>query len=144
MQPTTDLYHGTNKAAAASIRANGVDTGLSTRRMDFGNGFYTTRDSQQAADWAARFGKNGTVLHFQIPTSQLDALNSRSFTEGDSSLAGFVRSYRGGSADTPYDMVEGPMLMNPGKFMRGSAPDWDGNQVTFFGDTGSMLDAGLQ
>ena len=112
--------------------------------MDFGNGFYTTRDPQQAADWAARFGKNGTVLHFRIPTSQLDSLNSLSFSEGDSSLAGFVRGYRGGSTDTPYDMVEGPMLMNPGKFMKGASPVWGGNQVTFFGDTGPMLDAGLQ
>ena len=140
----TDLYHGTTKSAAASIRANGVDTGFSTRPMDFGNGFYTTRDPQQAADWAARFGKNGTVLHFRIPTSQLDSLNSLSFSDGDSSLSGFVRGYRGGSTDTPYDMVEGPMLMNPGKFMKGASPIWGGNQVTFFGDTGPMLDAGLQ
>ncbi|MBY8885843.1 DUF3990 domain-containing protein [Streptomyces sp. PTM05] len=140
----TDLYHGTTKSAAANIRANGVDTSFSSRPMDFGNGFYTTRDPQQAADWAARFGKNGTVLHFRIPTSQLDSLNSLSFSEGDSSLAGFVRGYRGGSTDTPYDMVEGPMLMNPGKFMKGASPVWGGNQVTFFGDTGPMLDAGLQ
>jgi hypothetical protein len=141
----TDLYHGTSSDSAASIRANGVDTGYSSRPMDFGNGFYTTRNPAQAADWAAKlYGDNGAVLHFRVPNSQLEGLNSLTFSGDSPELRAFVNYYRGGGTGAPYDMVEGPMLGNPGAFMRGTAPRWFGNQVTFFRDTGSMLDAALQ
>ncbi len=141
----TDLYHGTSSDAAASIRTNGVDTGFSSRPMDFGNGFYTTRDAAQAAKWAtSRYGGDGVVLQFRVPNSALDALHSRTFAGPGPELDDFVRYYRGGGTDLPYDMVEGPMLGNPGAFMRGKPGRWFGNQVTFFGNTGSMLDAALQ
>ncbi|WP_443071727.1 DUF3990 domain-containing protein [Streptomyces sp. NBC_01477] len=143
----TDLYHATNSAGAASIRASGVDPSFGPRPMNFGNGFYTTRSHAQAADWAARrFGSDGVVLHFRVPTDQLGALGSRSFAADSPDLAGFVRSFRSGNGTEvpPYGMVEGPMLGNPGPFRRGAAPVWFGNQVVFYGDTGPMLDAALQ
>jgi hypothetical protein len=141
----TDLYHGTSADGAANIYANGVDTSYSSRPMDFGNGFYTTRDPAQAAAWAARrFGNNGVVLHFRVPTAQLRAMNSQVFSGDSPALRAFVRYYRGGGTGTPFDSVEGPMLGNPSAFMRGQAPRWFGNQVAFFGDTGPILDAGLQ
>lgn len=105
-----DLYHATNSAGAASIRTNGVDPSFSPRPMDFGNGFYTTRSNAQAADWAARrFSGDGVVLHFRVPTGQLDALSSRSFAADSPDLAGFVRSFRSGNGTEvpPCDMVEG-------------------------------------
>ena len=144
----TDLYHATNTAGEASIRAHGVDPSFGPRPMDFGNGFYTTRDLTQAQDWATRrFGDEGVVLHFKVPNEQLDALNTKTF-EGDSQeLRDFVKNYRSDRAGTsvpPYDVVEGPMLKNPKPFLRGKAPVWSGNQVVFFGDTGPMLDHALQ
>ncbi|MEV0269540.1 polymorphic toxin-type HINT domain-containing protein, partial [Hamadaea sp. NPDC050747] len=141
----TDLYHGTSAQAAASIRANGVDTGYSSRPMDFGSGFYTTRDPAQAAEWASkRHGDAGAVLHFRVPNARLEELNARTFAEGSPDLTAFVRYYRSGGTGTPYDLVEGPMLRNPGPFLRGAAPQWFGNQVVFFGGTGPMLDRSLQ
>jgi hypothetical protein len=139
-----DLYHGTNSAGAASIRANGVDPSFAPRPRDFGNGFYTTRDLSQAQQWASRYGSDAQVLHFRVKQSDLDALNSRTFTETDPDLPGFVRHYRSGATDTPYDMVEGPMLGNPRPFMRGAPPRWFGNQVVFFNGTGPLLDSALQ
>ncbi|HEU5427198.1 MAG TPA: DUF6531 domain-containing protein [Actinocrinis sp.] len=139
-----DLYHGTNSAGAASIRANGVDPSFAPRPRDFGNGFYTTRDLSQAQQWASRYGSDANVLHFRVKQSDLDALNSRTFTETDPDLPGFVRHYRSGATDTPYDMVEGPMLGNPRPFMRGAAPRWFGNQMVFFNGTGPLLDSALQ
>ncbi|HZU56169.1 MAG TPA: DUF6531 domain-containing protein [Actinocrinis sp.] len=139
-----DLYHGTNSAGAAGIRANGVDPSFAPRPRDFGNGFYTTRDLSQAQQWASRYGSDAQVLHFRVKQSDLDALNSRTFTETDPDLPGFVRHYRSGATDTPYDMVEGPMLGNPRPFMRGAPPRWFGNQVVFFNGTGPLLDSALQ
>lgn len=144
----TDLYHATNRAGESSIRNNGVDPAFGPRPMDFGNGFYTTRDSTQAQDWAQRrFGDDGVVLHFRVPNSVLSSLSSRAFTTGSPDLPDFVRGFRSGSGTEmpPYDMVEGPMLRNVKAFMkRGADPVWTGNQVAFFGGTGSMLDRYLQ
>jgi hypothetical protein len=139
-----DLYHGTNKAGAANIRANGVNTAHSSRPMDFGNGFYTTLDAGQANDWAtSRYGANGEVLHFRIPVSQLAALNSTTLSEGGV-LGDLVRYFRNGGNENAFDMISGPMLGNVKPFMNGADPRWWGNQVVFFGGTGSILDAGLQ
>jgi RHS repeat-associated protein len=71
-----DLYHGTNKAAAANIRANGVDPGHSPRPRDFGDGFYATKNQGQAQEWARqKFGSNGVVLHFRVPADEFDSLS---------------------------------------------------------------------
>ncbi|QKW08594.1 DUF3990 domain-containing protein [Streptomyces sp. NA04227] len=141
-----DLYHGTDRVAERNIRAGGVDTGRSSRPMDFGNGFYTTRDRQQAEDWAARFGDQGAVLHFRIPKGEFDSLSSKVFQRDDPVLVDFVRYYRGGGKGELYEVVEGPMLRNINPFMKkGRPPVWSGNQVTFFGDrAGGILTRALQ
>ncbi|MER5443947.1 DUF6531 domain-containing protein [Streptomyces sp. NPDC002790] len=140
-----DLFHGTNKNAGASIRQNGVDTGFSTRPMDFGNGFYTTRDAAQATQWAGKFGKNAEVLHFRVPKAEFDALNSKTFNGASKELDDFVKHYRGGGKDLPHQMVEGPMLKNVPAFMKGKPGKWFGNQVVFFGDdAGKLLTSSLQ
>ncbi|MFF3493489.1 DUF6531 domain-containing protein [Streptomyces sp. NPDC002795] len=140
-----DLFHGTNKNAAASIRRDGVNTSISTRPMDFGNGFYTTRNAQQATDWASRSGKNAEVLHFRVPKDKFDALNSKTFKGKSEELDWFVYEYRNGKKDLPYEMVEGPMLGNVKDFMNFYPGKWFGNQVVFFGDdAGKLLTNSLQ
>ncbi|MGD6745400.1 DUF6531 domain-containing protein [Streptomyces sp. BH106] len=140
-----DLFHGTHKNAAASIRKNGVDTKFSTRPMDFGNGFYTTRNAKQATDWAAKHGNNAEVLHFRVPRADFDALKSKTFRGESEELDMFVYNYRKGSKDLPYEMVEGPMLGNPKDFMKWEKGNWWGNQVVFFGDkAGKLLTDSLQ
>ncbi|QZY16540.1 DUF6531 domain-containing protein [Streptomyces decoyicus] len=140
-----DLFHGTNKNAAANIRRDGVNTSFSTRPMDFGNGFYTTRDFAQASTWAAKNGKNAEVLHFRVPRAEFDSLNSKTFKGPSGALDDFVYYYRGGGKDLPHQMVEGPMLANPKAFMNWENGKWFGNQVVFFGkDAGELLTRSLQ
>ncbi|GLX99506.1 polymorphic toxin-type HINT domain-containing protein [Herbidospora sp. NBRC 101105] len=139
-----DLYHGTSREGAAAIRANGVDPAYAPRPRDFGDGFYTTRLRSQAQDWVDKRYPGGEVLHFRVPTSELEGLTTLTFSGPSPLLSEFVRHYRGGGTNLPYDMVEGPMLANPKAFMGGAAPIWIGNQVTFFRNTGPMLDRALQ
>jgi len=107
--------------------------------MDFGNGFYTTRDYEQAAGWAAKFGDG-------IANSDLAALNSRTFAAGDPELADFAREFRSGvgTETPPNEMVEGPMLRNVRPFLRGASPVWFGNQVVFYDETEALLNAALR
>jgi hypothetical protein len=88
-----DLYHGTGKRAAASIRASGVDPNYPpTYPRDFGDGFYTTRSRAQAEEWAeANNGSDGEVLHFRIPKSELDSLNGKSYDSDSPELLDFLR-----------------------------------------------------
>nr|MDT0662621.1 LamG-like jellyroll fold domain-containing protein [Micromonospora sp. DSM 115978] len=148
----TDLYHGTSRQAADNIRNNGVDPSFSTRStMDFGKGFYTTRSQQQAQQWASRrFGADGVVLHFRVPTARLNAMSTKTFNRrGGLDLTDTVRRYRtgaGGNLSNNYHVVEGPMLMNVNGFLRlGAPPRWSGNQVVFYGrDAGQVLTDALQ
>ncbi|MFV2011251.1 MULTISPECIES: LamG-like jellyroll fold domain-containing protein [unclassified Micromonospora] len=148
----TDLYHGTSRQAADNIRNNGVDPSFSSRsRMDFGKGFYTTRSQQQAQKWASkRFGGDGVVLHFRVPTAKLNAMFTKTFNRrGGRDLTNTVRRYRtgaGGNLSNNYDVVEGPMLMNVDGFLRlGAPPRWSGNQVVFYGrNAGRVLTDALQ
>ena len=143
----TDLYHGTDKPGAAAIRKNGVDPAYGPRPMDFGNGFYTTRDFNQAKTWADKKPGGGVVLHFKVPNSELDKLNTKTFDQNSPGLANFVRKFRSDRAGTKTpseDVVEGPMLYNPQPFRRGAPPKWGGNQVVFFHNTGPLLDSSLQ
>ncbi|HET9172072.1 MAG TPA: DUF6531 domain-containing protein [Actinospica sp.] len=143
----TDLYHGTDKAGAAAIRRNGVDPSFGPRPMDFGNGFYTTRNFNQAKKWADRKPGGGVVLHFRVPNSELSKLDTKTFSGDSQELRDFVtrfRNDRSGRKTPTQDVVEGPMLMNPQDFRRGAAPTWRGNQVVFFHGTGPLLDSSLQ
>ncbi|MGW1738873.1 DUF6531 domain-containing protein [Nocardia sp. NPDC001965] len=138
-----DLFHGTDAINAAAIRANGVDPSRPSYPRDFGCGFYTTRERGQADEWASWYD-SPVVLHFRLSLQDLNTLPSRLFTIDDRELAEFVRHYRSGATDTPYDMVEGPLLLNPKPFLQGAPPVWAGNQVVFFNNTGPLLDSALQ
>ncbi|MFI6541560.1 LamG-like jellyroll fold domain-containing protein [Nonomuraea sp. NPDC050547] len=141
-----DLYHGTSREAADSIRNNGVDPGFRPRPRDFGNGFYLTKDKSQAETWARnRYGTNGVVLHFRVPTSAIVDLNSKTFGSGSPDLADFLYMNRTDSGTHPYDVVEGPMLRNVKPFLEGASPVLFGHQIVFFGDRAArILDGCIQ
>ncbi|GAB2885089.1 DUF6531 domain-containing protein [Streptomyces mayteni] len=132
------LFHGTFGAAARSIRTTGINLTHSLRAMDFGRGgFYVTNDLAQARQWANRLaGRNGDVaevLHFRMPENELTSFNRRLFDGPSSELADFIRHHRNGGVMHDYDLVEGPMLMNVGPFLRrGADPVFGGHQIAIF------------
>ena len=139
-----DLYHGTDRKNAENIRKIGVQPDYPSYHRDFGPGFYTTRMFNQSEEWASWYDEP-IILHFRVAQRDLDGLRFKIFTAESRDLEAFVRKYRAGAAtDTPYDMVEGPLLMNPKPYLQGAPPKWHGNQVTFFNDTGPLLDSALQ
>lgn len=46
------LYHGTDDKSAREIIAHGIDLSLCSPLTDFGRGFYTTTNLEQAKNWA--------------------------------------------------------------------------------------------
>ncbi|BCL29953.1 hypothetical protein GCM10017557_48120 [Streptomyces aurantiacus] len=138
-----DLYHGTIGQHADNIMRNGIDVSASTRKMDFGRGFYVTNDPGQALTWAKRLAlRNGdvpAVIHFRVPRAELDNLSSRIFNGPSDDLASFIRHHRQGGAGHNFDLVEGPMLMNPGPFLKGKDAVFDGHQIAIFGDRAAEL-----
>jgi len=76
-QQFSTWYHGTpTRDTAASIAANGLQSGLSTKRP-----YYTlARKADEAAMWA---GKKGAVVTFHVPDADRAAhLTSESDAEG--------------------------------------------------------------
>ncbi|WP_370880363.1 RHS repeat-associated core domain-containing protein [Streptomyces aurantiacus] len=138
-----DLYHGTVGQHADNIMRNGIDVGASTRKMDFGKGFYVTNNPRQALEWSKRLAlRNGdvpAVLHFRVPKAELDNLSSRVFTGPSDDLAAFMRHHRKGGAGHNFELVEGPMLMNPKPFLKGADAVFDGHQIAIFGDRAAEL-----
>ncbi|WP_413757567.1 RHS repeat-associated core domain-containing protein [Streptomyces sp. MMBL 11-3] len=138
-----DLYHGTIGQHADNIMRNGIDVSASTRNMDFGRGFYVTNDPRQASEWAKRLAaRNGdvpAVIHFRVPKAELDNLGSKVFNGPGDDLESFIRHHREGGAGHNFEMVEGPMLLNPGPFLRGKDAVFGGHQIAIFGDRAAEL-----
>ncbi|MFJ9200827.1 DUF3990 domain-containing protein [Streptomyces flaveolus] len=145
-----DLYHGTTAKNAMSILENGVNPKVSPRAMDFGVGFYTTNDLDQAKKWAknlsGRAKRDGAtdaeaapvVLHYRVPKSEFARLNGRVFKSADKSWEKFVETHRRkdyAKNHHKYDYVEGPMLGNskvwPAKKSQGVKPTSFGHQISF-------------
>jgi RHS repeat-associated protein len=133
-----DLYHGTSSAGARSIRENGVDLSFSRQSLDFGAGFYTTTDFDQAKRWAARVAGGGEVLHFRVPIAELNRFSVLSLERSDSFWQSFVQWNREGRGFHGYDVVNGPMLGNPKSFLRGQSAESWGQQTSFH--TQSVVD----
>jgi hypothetical protein len=96
-----------------------------------------------------RFPDDGVVLHFRVPKAEFDSLPGEFYGHHSYGLLAFLRMNRsGGTVDHGFDLIEGPLLLNPKKFLKGELPDLGGNQVVFFGEKGSgpasMLNRGLQ
>ena len=112
------LFHGTNVPSATSIRVDGIRLDAGRREHDFGQGFYTTTNEQQAWDWATQRarGTNSSpaVLYFEVDRNRLAELDILWFIRGDArdfwSLVIYCR--RGGDAHARagwYDLVVGPV-----------------------------------
>ncbi len=86
------LYHGTDDSSATKISAGGVDLSVCTAYTDFGPGFYTTTNLDQAKNWAnTRCRKlnakvpppappaRATVLQFDVDRNQIANLDTLCF-----------------------------------------------------------------
>lgn len=133
------LYHGTTSESANNIKRNRINLTAGRTTLDFGRGFYVTRDRQQAEDWARRRGQ-GAVLTFQIPKAEYDELNGRVLGDSQQDIRDWEelvyksRSNRwgdlGGRYDQ-YDYIEGTMLYSVREFMRNERYTYGGHQIAF-------------
>jgi RHS repeat-associated protein len=104
-EPRRTLYHGTDPSGAASILTNGINIAAGNPQVDFGQGFYTTDNIEQA-----RNRGNGAIVIFEVSVNELLSLRHLEFTSPDNAWATFVLYHR----TTPgvnhnYDWVEGPV-----------------------------------
>ncbi len=90
----TRLYHGCLSSHASAIRLTTVNPRLGNPDTDFGRGFYTTTDRNQAGQWAHKvYARNyfpagnptdpPVVLEFRVPLDALAGLEWLSFARGD-------------------------------------------------------------
>lgn len=118
------LYHGTDNESARRIIAAGVDLSLCSPLTDFGRGFYTTTNLDQAKNWAVlkaikireRNPKAiGTVIELRVSRTWLGTLDTLAFVRdaAETGFADFVRFCRGGGEPhrigNNYQVVYGPV-----------------------------------
>lgn len=84
-----------------------------TRTLDYGEGFYTTTDYQQAVDWVMRHkkdAKEGYVNVYEVDMDNIKKLNTLWFSEPSDEWIDFVDNNRNRSGFTHnYDFVYGPV-----------------------------------
>ena len=106
------LYHGSN------ITIDIIDLSKGKEHKDFGRGFYTTHQREQAEYWsrriADRFGGRPTVTEFEFDydAAVSDGLNIKIFEKPDREWALFVMSNRRQDTEVfrhDYDIVIGPV-----------------------------------
>ncbi len=115
------LFHGTLDVEVASIM-QGVDLDRCRSLRDFGRGFYTTTNQQQAERWARDLANQaqGTaaVIRFTVTRNDLASLDCLVFVRGDTqafdywSFVEYCRTTTGDHrrAHAPwYDVVAGPI-----------------------------------
>ena len=104
------LYHGSN------VVVNQPQILQSERMLDFGTGFYTTSNKEQAIRWAARVAERReskekilSVYKFNLETAERELAVIR-FNEPNGDWLDFVCANRSGrESATPYDIVFGPV-----------------------------------
>ena len=129
------VYHGTSTKGAKSIRANGIKLSKGRSDLDFGpKAFYTTTDEALARQWA---GADGEVLAFRVRKSDLSNLGYKQFDDVNPEWQGFVTRNRLGEGHVfpNHDVVNGPILSNPGKLK--SVTDF--NKAAGFGNQQGWL-----
>jgi hypothetical protein len=143
------LYHGTIGPFAYDIQANGAMPGRSRRRIDFGQGFYTTTNWGQARLHANDLYKKllfagvppipqcAAIVEFSIDLEPLSKLETLSFVRPSNDWSDLVNNCRSGRphrpSGIPYDVVFGPVWR-----LSGSAiPDYD--QVSFHSQRAANL-----
>lgn len=103
------LYHGSNVVVREPHLLK------IQRELDFGKGFYTTSDLEQAGKWArrtARQRKTGSpfVSVYEVNTEALSELLIRRFAEPNVAWLDYIAANRRGLAPAEdYDVVIGPV-----------------------------------
>lgn len=103
------LYHGSNVAVRSPKLL------INQRDLDFGKGFYTTSDFEQATRWAKRTAArlrhtDAFVTVYTVDDSALCKLRVLSFSMPDEGWLRFVADNRKGIAAEPvWDVVCGPV-----------------------------------
>jgi hypothetical protein len=120
------LYHGTDNESARKIISTGVDLSLCNPLTDFGRGFYTTTNLEQAKTWAILKADKirarnpvaiGTVIELRVNRTWLGALDSLAFVREapETGWADLVRFCRGGGephrTGGNYEVVYGPVAL---------------------------------
>ena len=85
------------------------------RNLDFGRGFYTTGDFEQAAKWARRKAMlrgTGTpiVTCYAVDENSLSRLKTLRFIKADRAWLDYIAGYRKGTAvPDDYELIIGPV-----------------------------------
>ena len=85
------------------------------RELDFGKGFYTTSDLEQATSWARRTARirnigKPIVTSYEVDDSALKAMSTLRFQEPDRAWLDYVTANRRGmAANDTWDIVIGPV-----------------------------------
>lgn len=125
------LFHGTTDAAVASI-LNGIKVSSGRANLDFGQGFYTSTNLKQVETWARRLaekrGGQPAILEYQLSVDELNSLDRLVLGDDYQAWARFILDHRSGRRMHPYDIVEGPYVMNPAPVAKGIASPVPGGQ----------------
>ena len=103
------LYHGSNVAVRRPILLQ------KQRKLDFGRGFYTTTDLEQAKKWAKRTADirktgKGYVSVYEIEDDAMSRLRIFRFEKADRPWLDYVvQNRRGQGAENGWDVVYGPV-----------------------------------
>lgn len=103
------LYHGSN-ISVSSPKLLKIQ-----RALDFGKGFYTTSDFEQARKWAERTARiresgEGVVSCYEFPDSAFESLSVLRFEKADAAWLEYVtKNRRGNETVSDYDLVVGPV-----------------------------------
>ncbi len=76
---TKIIYHGTILRSAKDIAENGVNLTIGRKNLDFGQGFYTTEDKEQAIEWAKRKAFNKDIPAVVCLQAEFNHLNVKNF-----------------------------------------------------------------
>lgn len=101
------IYHGSlDVVSKPEIR-------IPNRTLDYGKGFYTTTDYDQAKDWVTRHRRNATVGYvnvYEVDIDEIKRQNTLWFDSPTEEWIDFVDSNRNKSGFTHnYDFVYGPV-----------------------------------
>jgi hypothetical protein len=102
------LYHG------SAFLFDNIDLSKSNNRRDFGIGFYTTVDKNQAFEWAEKIKSRGNMDKFYVYSYRFnfsDSLKIKRFDGITNEWLGFIKNNRvKGGVLHDYDIVEGPVV----------------------------------
>ena len=115
----TVLFHGTDHQSACDILFRGIDLNYGRQNRDFSHrsGFYLTKDSEMALNWAKTTTAKPALLVFQVNRQEhLDNAKKLNLFENDQKWREIVSSFRSGRKTAmtreslcAYDLIEGPV-----------------------------------